>query len=235
MSKNSPPRWTEEQLQEWMNRRGQQTETQSPPSPAKKKKIKPESLSLEPGSKPKKRSLGIEVQPVINSINNSIVTIELDKDNGVLSILFEGAKLISLNDLFQIMQVRKYESFRYKKAWRNAINRALNKLGPQDWREVFPGKVKMTLFRRSAKPNDLDSARVLFKYSIDALVKHVYYLNNKRQRGVIIDDSRQYLPEMLEAYSMGLPAVGLRLERCTNEPEILMIEPEKDWFKKAAI
>lgn len=236
MASTSPPRWTEEELQAWLNRRGTPSPTQTPPSPPRKPRAK--KMLAVPGQEsppePKKRR-GVEVKPVIDAINSAHIRITLDPQAGVLSILFEGVKLLSLNELFSIQQFRKYEAFRYKKAWRRAIDRALGQLGPQAWRSVFPGPVKMTLFRRSAKSYDLDSPITPFKYAVDSLVRHEYWLGGVKMRGVIVDDRREYVPEMKEAHAIGPPCVGLRLERCEMPPPAPELHPESEWFGQPPI
>lgn len=232
MGKHAPPRWTEDQLQQWLSRRGAPTETTAPPGPPKpKRRASAAKTQSEPGSGKKRAPRrGIEVQPIVDALKKTAPRIELDRENGILSIMFEGVRLLSLNEVISILPFRPYEVFRYKKAWRAAMGRALVQLGVVDWREVFPGPVSITFFRRSPRAYDLDSPLTPFKYALDALVKHKYYIAGTKKKGVIIDDSRQYVPKMKEAFEKGPAGVGMRLERCQEVPEPVLIEPYRDWF-----
>src|SRR6476646_6873368 len=73
------------------------------------------------------QSLGIEVQDNIINYNKKS-TIEVSYNDSYISIIFHNAKLLSTNQIFQILQYRKYEIFSYKKMWQELVHKSLKDL-----------------------------------------------------------------------------------------------------------
>lgn len=115
-------------------------------------------------SEPKKK-LGIKVKEKIVDLNNDC-TIEVYYDSNYISILFIGARLLSINQIFSILQYRKHDIFQYKTMWQRLIDKALN-----DKKNLprFSEQCEIVLFRQSARLVDNDALGAMFKYIIDAL------------------------------------------------------------------
>jgi hypothetical protein len=220
------PRWSEEQLQQWLSRRGTPSPGKSPPRPAKPSSKQSKGAAAQAGEQlieaPKKKPRrGIDMAPIIASILKADCRVELSVEGSPsLSMIFYGTRLLSHNELLSVLQYRRYEIYRYKKAWRELVGRAIKQLSAQDWAQVFPGPVKLVLFRRAPKSLDIDSATAIFKYAIDTLVREK----------VLIDDNRKIVVQIEEHFATGPCASGLRVESCPDWVPSPMLTPEQDWF-----
>ena len=75
----------------------------------------------------KKKRKGTDVNVIINSLKNSIISTSYsnEKDKEYLCIWFTGARVLTLNQIFAILEKRPYEIFKYKKVWQECINNAI--------------------------------------------------------------------------------------------------------------
>ncbi len=154
----------------------------------------------QPKAKPKRK--GVDVRPIKNSLKAPLIY-AASTPQPTLSLWFDGARMLTVNELFSVQQYRKEEVFSYKKAWQKLIARGLLALPPGQPKPRFEGPTRLWLYRCGQKKVDLDSLPTMFKYAIDAL----------RREGVIPDDNPEIIVEPRLIQEICLPAVGLRLER----------------------
>lgn len=64
---------------------------------------------------------------IISSLQNCDITIDGSNEPGkeFISIWFNGARIMTLNEMLRTIQVQKYELFRYKKEWQKLMSRAI--------------------------------------------------------------------------------------------------------------
>lgn len=175
----------------------------------------------EPGSKAKRK--GVDVAPIVGSLRAPNIRVEAGA-GPTLSLWFEGARMLTVNELFSIFQYRKHDTFRYKKAWRQAIGRAIAMLPPDQPRPYFGGPTRIWLYRRGRSLVDLDSLPTMFKYAIDPL----------RHEKILADDNPTIVVESRLLQERGEPAVAMRLEALPDwRPEPLLGLKER-WFSPLA-
>jgi hypothetical protein len=230
-------RWTEEQLSEFLGRRDQgkpaaATAVESlgiATTTPKARRAKVKAPAIASGvevAAPVKKRRGVEAAPIIASLRNCQPRIKHEPGElPVLSILFEGARLFTVNEIISILQFRKHEVFRYKAAWRRLVKRALDLL-PVEGRPFFEGPVRLEIVRRAAKTMDDDASRMPFKYAIDSLVR-----NKKRPWGVLLDDNRKVVDDTLVFDVVGPHAVGIRIVSLAKAVRKDDQDPTPGWFR----
>lgn len=114
-------------------------------------------------NKPIKKTKQPSVEPIIDSIKNSIIK-SYQIDNKYI-LIFDGARILTLNEILSILQYRKYTLFSYKKIWHKKINEAILLLG----KTTKINKSNIILFRQGKKKIDNDSLPASFKFLIDGL------------------------------------------------------------------
>lgn len=165
------------------------------------KKINIESKNINFKKQPVSRSADI-----LSSIRDSSVKYKITENS--FAIVFEGAKLYSLNQIFALLQSRKYEIFKYKKEWHNKINKILNEISFTEKIPYFDCPVEITLLRGAKRMVDEDSLTTMFKYIIDALKKNENNIN-----GVLTDDN-QTIVNNIKCYSTkSQQVVGIKIEK----------------------
>lgn len=212
MKKTSSARrkaWTPEELESYYQRQGKAV-------PAETRQVL-ESLGLAsrirtdlvpaplPGDEQalvKKKRRGVSVSPIIRSLHSPFIYARAEP-GPTLSLWFDGARLLTVNELFSIFQYRKHETYAYKKAWRKLIERSIQALPKGQAVPFFDGPTRIWLYRRGKQLVDLESLPVMFKYAVDAL----------RIQGVIPDDNPEIIVEPRLLQEKGLPTVAMRLER----------------------
>lgn len=193
-----------------------------------KSKSKTKNAAKSPGS-PKKRQ-GIDVAPIIQSLTTCVPQSMWGKD--WLAINLDGARVLTTNDLFSILQYRKWEVFRYKKKCRELISRAI-KNGPTNTntpKPFFDGPTRLTLLRVGTNEMDNDSVPVAFKYFIDAVKKEK--MNDKRfdrNAFIIDDDNPDIIVEIKTVQGKGEPRLGLLFERLPEEWKKKTVPSWKEW------
>ena len=165
------------------------------------------------GATVKTKRRGVKVAPLVKSLNASLVftrtqTTPVDR----FSTWFDGARLLTANEMIQVLQTRPQAMYAYKKACRLLMERAVKAIHPASPVPFFDGPTRISLYRRGAKLVDLDALPVMFKYIVDAM----------RKEGVIADDNPEILVETRLLQEVGEPALAIRLERLEGwEPESL--------------
>lgn len=165
---------------------------------------------------------GLDMRPVLASLQMCSPLVRLETDpTPILTLYFPDVRMLSHNEILSILPYRKWAIYRYKAGWRQLMGRALAQVGThRPWLEIFPGTVKLQLYRQARGSLDSDSASAVFKYAIDALVR------NK----VIIDDDRRVLPSIIEHWAQGTPASAMRIEPWPDYRATEPIDPLVDWL-----
>ena len=221
-------RWTEEQFVDFLRQRDQGKPTAAKAMEKagvatlekKPRKKKGESGDLALG-RPKKKRRGVDVGPIIESLRRCAPRIRVEQgDLPVMSLLFEGARVLTVNEIISILQYRKHEMFRYKAAWRLLIKRSLHLL-PKEQLVHFEGPVRLEIVRRGAKTLDDDASRMPLKYAIDSLVRC----------GVLKDDNREVVDDTKVVDVVGPPAVGIRIVALKQSARTQDVDPTPQWFE----
>lgn len=189
----------------------------------KKEKVKKISLAEETEEdselvKEKAKSAGIKVSD-LNKINKSAIPSYSNSEEHV-SILFDGAKLLSVNQIFAILQYRKYEIFAYKKIWHEIIKNSLDfqyyEL-KQSGKELpfFEDSVEITLFRQASRLVDEDAMSTMFKYIIDGLKRDPI----KNPHGILAEDNPKIVHRIVCFSEKGSPAVGIKVKKITEKKQ----------------
>ena len=140
--------------------------------------------------------------------------IEVEASPTHVTLLFRGARLFTLNEIYALLQYRSYIIFAYKKQWHALVQNGLRLMGRS--RPHFDGPCKLTLFRQGKKAVDRDSLMVMFKYIIDALKDE----KNSRTLGIFPDDNPDIVYDDEKIQSIGEPMVGLRVELISPAPQV---------------
>lgn len=209
MKKSSSRRktWSAEELESYYQRQGRAVPDQTRQvleSLGLTSRIRTDlTLPQEDGSpEVKKKRRGVSVSPIIKSLRSPFIYSKAEP-GPTLSLWFDGARLLTINELFSILQYRKHETYAYKKAWRKLVENAIYALPKGQDKPYFDGPTRIWLYRRGAKLVDLDALPAMFKYAVDALRIH----------GVIPDDNPEIIVEPRLLQEQGLPTVAMRLER----------------------
>lgn len=233
--------WTKEQYQEFLRRtQSEDSESaqllkklgvetiskKSKTTKIKKNKVDPLLALIDPEEAAKLQSEVIkkrraqESAPILQSLRHCLPKVKVEKGElPILSIWMDGARVFTINDIFQILQYRKYEIMNYKKAWKSLIHRSILLIPIQD-RPHFKGPVRIELVRRGKKRLDDDATRIVFKHAIDALVKEK----------ILLDDNPNVVVETKAWDYQGKIGLGIRLVALAEYPKKEEINPEKDWF-----
>lgn len=164
-----------------------------------------ESNAAEPQKK-----LGIKVKEKIVDLNNNC-TIEVYYNQDYISILFIGARLLSINQIFSILQYRKHDIFQYKIMWQKLIDKALS-----DKKDLptFNENCELILFRQSARLVDNDALTAMFKYIIDALKLDK---DNKKAYYVLTEDNPKVVSNIKFIQKKDKQhIVGIRIQKDKN-------------------
>ena len=160
----------------------------------------------------KKKNKSINVYQ-INKINAQ-ATIEINYDKSSFSIYFNGARLLSINQIFHILQKPGYQKsiYGYKQLWQKIIQDKLKKLNKNP-PPLFNKAVEITLFRQAPKLVDEDSLSTMFKYIIDALKKD----HKAGFLGIISDDNKKIVRRIVLQQEKGSYAIGVKIKDISNE------------------
>lgn len=171
---------------------------------------------------PKKRK-GTNVDAIMETLKNPVIECKCEKSENkmILYIWFTGARVLTLNELFSILQVTKYKTYPYKARWKELIELALLQLPLKD-RPYFDGPTQITLYRRGKKLIDLDSFQVAFKYAIDGL----------RKSNIIAEDNPEIMVSTIPIQQKGNgTSIGLKIERLYDWKEDYRERNiHKEWF-----
>lgn len=173
-----------------------------------------------------KKKKGTDVNIIISSLKNSSITTLTSNEKGSekICIWFSGARVLTLNQIFAILEKRPYEVFKYKKVWQECINNAIMTI-PLDQRPYFNKTTRLTLFRRGTRLIDMDGFPTAFKYCIDAL----------RYSGILSEDNPNIISEIIPIQQKGATSIGIMLESIDYEDEKEQENIYFNWFKKNEI
>ena len=160
-------------------------------------------------------------EKIINSLSSCSVSIDSsNKENEeYISLFFDGARIMTLNEILSVIQIKKYELFKYKKEWQKLIHKVVS-LIPLDQRPFFDSECKITLFRQGVKLIDLDGFPAAFKYTIDAL----------RYSNIISEDNPNIIYETKTIQRKGKTyQCGIKIEKLKKIEES-DVNIEELWF-----
>lgn len=186
---------------------------------------KPSKVVLDFGEPPKKKKTRKPTD--VNDIN--IMNVESDYEfsysENHFSILFHNAKLLSVNQIFAILQSGKYKIFSYKKKWHNIIKKILHEAmidaknkGVQV--PFFTENAEITLFRQAKRLVDEDAMTTMFKYILDALKKD----EEDNPYGILADDNPKIIHKIVCYSTKGDPKVGIRIKLCEDRKNDFIAE-----------
>ena len=207
--------WTPDELAQYYARQGQAVPADTAKvlsdlglsNHARTSKFSPEAPAGELTGKPKKKRQGVSMAPLVASLKSSLVfTAAHVTPTSTFSVWFEGARLLTANEMIQVLQTRPQAMYAYKKASALLVKRAVQALHPSQEKPFFNGPTRISLYRRGSKLVDLDALPVMFKYITDAL----------RKQGIITDDNPEILVETRLLQEQGDHALALRLEALPN-------------------
>lgn len=145
------------------------------------------------------------------SIINSELKFKIDSNS--ITLMFIGARLLTVNQIFALLQSRKYEVFKYKKAWHQRVWLALCEIKSKHNLPLFDSAVELSLFRSDKRNVDEDSLTTMFKFLIDSLK-----INKENNLGILKDDNKTIVTKIHCFTSIGNPVVGIKI-RLSNEKQ----------------
>lgn len=161
-----------------------------------------------------KKSGGLKTSELIK-INNT-ATYEFTYSENHVSFLFKGARLLTINQIFAMLQMskKKFEVFNYKKSWHKIITNILNEknLFHKDI-PFFNDSVEVTLFRQAPRLVDEDALNTMFKYIIDGLKRN----NIDNPYGIIAEDNPKIVHRIVSQSEKGEHYVGIKIKRIENQ------------------
>jgi hypothetical protein len=181
------------------------------------------------------KTVNQHITEVIKSIKNAVITTAVSEVH--IAIYFDGARLLTLNEILAVFPYQPYLIFAYKKAWKEKIDQALLILKSNAKCKIpeFTESCVFVGFRSSTRLVDRDGLSPCFKYILDDL------RNQKALSPIQIlkDDNPNLIVETPCYQVQGLHAVGIRLEKVVDwsEPEVnkakmLSSDPLSSWAHK---
>jgi hypothetical protein len=164
-----------------------------------------------------KKTQGIDVKTIVKEINECKVISNYSEQH--FSLLFDGARLLSVNQIFAILQYRKYEIFGYKKAWQKIIKDEIEKLKDLPY---FTSSVELTLFRQSPRLVDEDALSVMFKFIIDALKTD----KKDNFRGIIAEDNPKIVQSIKLEQEKGPNFIGIKITDISKNNKKEIFQPK---------
>ena len=160
------------------------------------------------------KSVNTHVKDVIDSIKYSTVLTSTSSEH--LALVFDGARLLTLNEILALMPYQPYLVFNYKTAWKNKIDEAL--LLAKDAHKArmpeFSDSCLFIGFRRSTRLVDRDGLPACFKYILDDL-RNQFVLPER----ILKDDNPNLIVDTPCFQTQGPHMVGIRLERVASWTE----------------
>lgn len=165
------------------------------------------------------KSINTHVKDVIESIKTSIIHTSTSENH--LSLVFDGARLLTLNELLSLMPYQPYLVYNYKTAWKNKIDDALILAKDMYGKKMpeFSDSCVFVGFRRSTRLVDRDGLPACFKYILDDLRNQIA-ISEK----ILKDDNPNLIVDTPCFQVVGSALVGVRLERVQSWQEPVMTE-----------
>lgn len=198
-------------------------ETQKKPKRVKKETLNLSALdSVTPQQEtvaPKKKKSSVMAR--MNQYNaNSSYSYTVSENH--ISILFNNAKLLSVNELFSILQSSKFNLYNYKTTCRNMIFKVLREIH-EDCKskgEAYPFfdcNAEVILYRRGDKLVDTDAISTMFKYIVDAFKYNDNKLHDKYNPYGVLKDDNPLVIQHIEVHSKeGLTSFGIQIKRSSK-------------------
>lgn len=166
--------------------------------------------------KGKRKSVNVHVAEVIQAVKESTVRASLSDRH--FTLVFDGARLLTLNEIYALLPFQPYLVYNYKTAWKNRIELAL--VEAKSIHGTLPFFDKSCIFagyRRSTRLVDQDGLSSCFKCILDDL-RYQYVA------GKILHDDNPKLIVSTPCFQItkGQHQVGFRLEKLDDwvEPTI---------------
>lgn len=144
---------------------------------------------------------------------NSKITTTCSENH--ISLVFEGAKLLTTNQILSFLQRPKLQNsfFTYKKSWHKIVYDTLQKMCLDLKSEgknlpFFNESVEVTIFRQAPKLVDEDAISTMFKFIIDGLKK-----TKENPYGVLAEDNPKIVHQVNSYSEKGEHIVGIRVKR----------------------
>lgn len=164
------------------------------------------------GGKPeKKKKRGVETAPIFQSLVTSNAVSAWGED--WLAIDMPGARVLTYNEMFSILQYRKFEAFRYKKLCRELIRRAIKNTTSTTESPFFNGPTRLTLLRVGTREMDRDALPVVFKYFLDTLKREKKHKEGEENPNIIDDDNPNIIVDIVTLQDKGEPRLAMMLEK----------------------
>jgi hypothetical protein len=161
----------------------------------------------------KRKSINEHIAIVNQSIREAKVVASVSDRH--LSIVWEGARLLTLNEILSLLPIQPYLVYNYKKVWENKVNESL--LVAQDIRPIpyFDSSCVFIGLRCSTRLMDRDGLSSCFKYLLDD-IRRQQAINHP----ILKDDNPNLIVDTPCFQYKGAHAVGFRLEKIDswNEP-----------------
>lgn len=148
----------------------------------------------------------------LNKINNSAIVSTTVSDKHI-ALVFDGAKLLSINQIFAFLQSSKlkFSFFTYKKNWHDLIkvildNMQLEAISKGSTLPFFDTAVELTIFRQSPKLVDEDALTTMFKFIIDGLKR-----TEDNPNGVLAEDNPKIVHKITCYSEKGTHCVGINI------------------------
>lgn len=183
-------------------------------------KNKPNKISLSDNSndiKKSKSSSSVNINKVMESTKLAEIKYSISETH--LSLVFIGATLLSVNQIFAFLQREKqqYLFFMYKKIWHNKIYEALIKIKSEEkFLPFFEKDVELTLLRQAPREIDMDAITTMFKFIIDGLKK-----TKDNPIGILAEDNPKVVHSIKFHNEKGDNVVGIKLKLVKNEKETI--------------
>lgn len=169
----------------------------------------------------KKSSSSVNIHKIIQANKESVVKYTISE--GHITIVFEGAILLSVNQIFSFLQREKQQQFffMYKKMWHNKIQEALALIkAEKNTLPFFEKDIELTLFRQAPREIDKDAITTMFKFIIDGLKR-----TKETPLGILADDNPKVIHSIKFYNEKGLHFVGIKLKVIKNQtPTMSVIE-----------
>lgn len=182
-------------------------------------KSKDEKIVLDFGEPPtkKKKSKPTDIKKINNT--NLESHYEFTYSDTHFSILFHNAQLLSVNQIFAILQSGKYKIFSYKKKWHNIIKKVLYEAYIQARAEgknipFFHENAEITLFRQASRLVDEDAMTTMFKYILDGLKRE-----DDNPHGILADDNPKIIHKIICYSNKGEPKIGIKVKLCEERKQ----------------
>lgn len=174
-------------------------------------KIASKKIILSAQTEPKKKG-STNINDINKSNKSAIVSVSVSDKH--LAIALDGAKLLSINQIFAFLQnpKLKFSFFSYKKTWHDIIGEVLNNLYIEErlkGRELpfFNSSVELTIFRQAPKLVDEDALTTMFKFIIDALKR-----TPDNPHGILAEDNPKIVHKISCYSEKGSHCVGIKVK-----------------------